>query len=126
MDGELDTAPLTLNAPYPMTRSGFFKMTFLVAAKPETDYDEFFRHWLDVHVPNVQGTMEKVGGFRYVVSHSMTPAEEPYAGMAELYFPNAGGWDAYREHIRPDGMERWVDGGRMAVMSSTTEMVGIP
>ena len=99
---------------------------FLVAAKQGTDYDEFFRHWLDVHVPNVQGTMEKVGGFRYVVSHSMTPEEEPYAGMAELYFPNADGWDAYREHIKPDGMERWVDGGRMAVLRSDTEMVGIP
>ena len=126
MDGDLDTTPLTLNAPYPMTRSGFFKMSFLVAAKQGTDYDEFFRHWLDVHVPNVQGTMEAVGGFRYVVSHSMTPEEEPYAGMAELYFPNADGWAAYREHIKPDGMERWVDGERMAVLRSHTEMVGIP
>ena len=122
----LDTAPLTLNAPYPMTRSGFFKMNFLVAAKPDTDYGAFLTHWLDVHVPNVQATMEQVGGFRYVVSHSLDPASEPYAGMAELYFHDAAGWAGYRESIKPDGMEQWVDGPRMHILRSHTEMVGIP
>lgn len=122
----LSAEPLTLNAPYPMTRSGFFKMSFLVAAKPGTDYDAFLAHWLDVHVPNVRATMEKVGGFRYVVSHSFEPADEPYAGMAELYFHDPSGWAAYRETIKPDGMEKWVDGERMHVLRAHTEMVGIP
>lgn len=122
----LDTAPLTLNAPYPMTRSGFFKMSFLVAAKPDTDYEVFFAHWLDVHVPNVKATMDTVGGFRYVVSHSLDPVDEPYAGMAELYFRDPSGWAGYRETIKPDGMERWVDGERMHVLRAHTEMVGIP
>ena len=36
--------------------------------------------------------MGKIGGFRYVVSHSLEPDTEPYAGMAELYFPNEKGW----------------------------------
>ena len=122
----LSTEPLTLNAPYPMTRSGFFKVSFLVAAKADADYDAFLRHWLDVHVPNVKGTMETVGGFRYVVSHSVDPAAEAYAGMAELYFHDPGGWARYRETIQPDGMERWVDGERMQVLRAHTEMVGIP
>ncbi len=122
----LSTAPLTLNAPYPMTRSGFFKVTFLVAVKPDTDYDALFAHWLDVHVPNVKQAMERSGGFRYVVSHSMDPTDEPYAGMAELYFHDHDGWAGYREHIRPDGMEEWVDGDRMEVLRAHTEMVGIP
>lgn len=122
----LDTAPLTLNAPYPMTRSGFLKMTFLVAAKPATDYDEFFAHWLNVHVPNVEATLAAAGGFRYVVSHSIEPDDEPYAGMAELYFHDAAGWRRYRETIRADGMERWVDGDAMHVLRAQTEMVGIP
>ena len=122
----LSTAPLTLNAPYPMTRSGFFKVTFLVAAKPDTDYDALFAHWLDVHVPNVKQAMERSGGFRYVVSHSIDPTDEPYAGMAELYFHDHDGWAGYREHIRPDGMEEWVDGDRMEVLRAHTEMVGIP
>ena len=128
MDGSehLSTEPLTLNAPYPMTRSGFFKMSFLVTAKPATRYDDFLKHWLDVHVPNVRATMQAVGGFRYVVSHSIDPASEPYAGMAELYFHDASGWDGYRRAIKPDGMERWVDGERMHVLRSHTEMVGIP
>ncbi len=128
MDGSehLDSAPLTLNAPYPMTRSGFFKITYLIGAKDGTDYAAFFRHWLDVHVPNVRGTMESVGGYRYVVSHSVTPEDEPFTGMAELYFHDESVWAGYRAEIRPDGMEQWVDPERTVVLFSTTEMVGIP
>ena len=122
----LDTTPLTLNAPYPMTRSGFVKMTYLVAAKPGTDYDAFFAHWLNIHVPNVKATMQSVGGFRYVVSHSIDPGDEPYAGMAELYFHDPSGWLGWREAIQPDGMEAWIDGQRMLILGSCTEMVGIP
>ena len=125
IDGDLPTAPLTLNAPYPTTRSGFFKMSFLVAAKAEADYDAFFRHWLEVHVPNVGETMRQVGGFRYVVSHSLN-ADEPYAGMAELYFHDARGWADYREAIAADGIERWIDSERTLALAARTEMVGIP
>ena len=122
----LDTAPLTLNAPYPMTRSGFLKITYLVAAKPNADYDAFLKHWLETHVPNVQAAMERAGGFRYVVSHSIDPADELYAGMAELYFHGEDGWRDWRAAIRPDGMERWMDGERTLVLRADTEMVGIP
>ena len=122
----LDTAPLTLNAPYPMTRSGFHKMTYLVAARPGTDYDEFFAHWLTIHVANVKANMEAVGGFRYVVSHSIDPANEPYAGMAELYYHDRDDWKRWREAIEADGMERWIDAERMLILSARTEMVGIP
>ena len=122
----LSNEPLTLNAPYPMTRSGFFKMTFLVAVKPDTDYDALFGHWLDVHAPNVKQAVEHGGGFRYVVSHSLDPENAPYAGMAELYFHDHAGWAGYREHIQPDGMETWIDRERMEVLRSGTEMVGVP
>ena len=122
--GRLPTDPLTLNDPYPSTRSGFFKLSFLVAAKPDTDYGEFFEHWLGVHAPNVHGTMHEVGGFRYVISHSIEPEREPYAGMAELYFADPSGWERYQEVIQPDGMERFIDG--VTVLTSDTEMVGIP
>ena len=128
LDGSerLSTAPLTLNAPYPSTRSGFLRMSFLVQAKPGTDYAAFYAHWLNVHVPNVKATMDKVGGFRYVVSHSMAPDAEPYAGLAELYFPDTSGWERYRAAIQPDGMEEWVDSDGTCVLRGNTEMVGIP
>lgn len=128
MDGSkhLSVEPLTLNAPFPCTRSGFFKMSFLVKAKEGTDFDEFFAHWLDMHVPNVRSTMEEVGGFRYVVSHSMDPRTEPYAGMAELYFHAPDGWDRYNEVIEPDGMEQWIDGPGMVMQPALTEMIGLP
>ena len=125
MDGALPLDPPTLNPPFPCTRSGFFKVTFLVSLKPGADCGALFDHWLDVHVPNVRQTMEAVGGFRYAVSHSLEPELEAYAGMAELYFPDAAGWSRYREQIRADGMEQWVDGDAMQVFYSGTEMVGI-
>ena len=126
MDGGLEVQPLTLNDPFPNTRSGFFKKSFLVKAKQGTDYETFFSHWLDVHVPNVESTMRQVGGFRYCVSHSINPASEPFAGLAELYFPNKSGWEDYKQTIQPDGMEQWVDASGMLVLSSSTEMIGIP
>ena len=122
----LAVEPLTLNAPFPCTRSGFFKMSFLVKAKPGTDFASFFAHWLNVHVPNVKSVMNEVGGFRYVVSHSIDPEAEPYAGLAELYFHDQGGWTGYGEVIKPDGMEEWIDPDGMQVLRATTEMIGIP
>ncbi len=126
MDGELPLEPPTLNAPFPCTRSGFFKVTFLVPLQQGADSAALFDHWLDVHVPNVRQTMETVGGFRYAVSHSMEPEAEAYAGMAELYFRDTDGWAAYQKHITPDGMENWVDGDNVHLFYSGTEMVGIP
>lgn len=128
MDGSehLPIEPLTLNAPFPCTRSGFTKVTFLVKALPNTDFGAFFEHWLEVHVPNVRGVMDQVGGFRYVVSHSIEPELEPYAGMAELYFPNLDGWRNYQQIIQADGMEQWVDAQGMVVQRAQTEMIGIP
>lgn len=122
----LPVEPLTLNEPFPCTRSGFFKLTFLVKAKEGTDFGALFEHWLTVHVPNVTSTMEQVEGFRYVVSHSTEPEREPYAGMAELYFHDPSGWARYREHIRPDGMEQWVDPEGTLTLRAHTEMIGLP
>ena len=122
----LAVEPLTLNAPYPSTRSGFFKVTYLVKAKRGSEFGPFFEHWLSVHVPNVKSTMEQVDGFRYVVSHSIDVQSEPYAGMAELYFHDASGWSGYRETIRPDGMEQWVDADGTVALRTSTEMIGLP
>lgn len=126
MDGELPLEPLTLDNAFPCTRSGFYKKSFLVKAKPETDFAAMFAHWLEVHVPNVRSCMEQVGGFRYCVSTSLDPENEPYAGLAELYFHDAEGWDAYKRINRADGMEQFVDLGNMYTPGSSTEMVGIP
>ncbi len=122
----LATEPLRFGSAYPTTRSGFLRMSFLVKARPDTDYGAFYEHWLRVHVPNVRATLEKVGGLRYVVSHSLDPENAPYAGVAELYFPDPSGWARYREAIRPDGMERWVDPGGTRVLRGDTDMIGIP
>lgn len=122
----LDSSPLTLGSPYPMTRSGFFKITCLVASKPETDREALFKHWLDVHAPNVQDTVQAAGGFGYVISHSAEPERGPYAGMTELYFDDTQGWHAYLDKFKPDGIEHWTDSKRSAILTAHMEMVGIP
>ena len=122
----LPVKPLTLNAPFPTTRSGICKITFLVKAKINTDYQALFSHWLHVHVPNVASTMRQAGGFRYVVSHSLDPEREPYAGMAELYFDDLDGWRRYKKLIKADGMEQWTEEDGTLVLRSQTEMIGIP
>lgn len=119
----LPVRPLTLNPPFPTTRSGFVKRTFLVTAKPGTDHGALFGHWLDVHVPNVASVLSRVGGYGYVVSHSRHPGAGPYAGMAEIWFEHEAGWTEFGATIEPDGMERWVDD--VIVLRSDTDMIGI-
>lgn len=126
LEPNLSTQPLTLNAPYPMTRSGFYKVTFLVATEPGADHTAFYEHWLEVHRPNVLGVLTEVGGTGYKISHSITPETEPFAGMAELYFDDESGWRGYLSKIKPDGMERWVNDANTLVLKTHTEMVGIP
>ena len=126
IDGNLEAQPNNLNSPYPITRSGFAKITFLVAAKPDIDFAALFDHWLQVHIPNVRETMHKVGGTRYVVSHSLQPEEEAFAGMAELYFPTFDGWRDYKANIKDDGMGQWVADEGTHILRAHTEMVGIP
>ena len=122
----LDVEPLTLDTPFPSARSGFYKVSILVKAKRGTDFEKLYAHWLSTHLHNVRSAIEEVGGFRYVVSHSVDPAAEHYAGLAELYFHDHGGWLRYREVIRPDGMEEWVDRSETLVLGGITEMIGVP
>ena len=122
----LSIEPLALNEPYPSTRSGFLRLNYLVGVKPSIDYEAFYKHWLDVHVPNVESHLDGAGGFRYVVSHSIYPESAPYAGMAELYFADSAGARAFQSNIQPDGMEQWIDASNTHVMHGNTEMVGIP
>lgn len=126
MDGALPHAPNTLNDPFPFTRSGFFKVTFLLKSQTGADSGAFFRHWLEVHAPNVQSAMTASGGFRYVFAQSVEPQAEEFAGMAELYFPDAEAWERFRKVAKPDGMERWTDPDGTLLFTSGTEMVGIP
>ncbi|MGK0169251.1 MAG: hypothetical protein ACI9W2_000971 [Gammaproteobacteria bacterium] len=122
----LPVNPLTLNPPFPCTRSGLYKVSFLVTVKSDTDYPALFEHWLNVHAPNVRETMIAVGGLRYVVNLSVEPQREAYAGLAELYFPNEQAFENYRRAIKPDGMEGWVERDRMPILVSQTQFIGIP
>ena len=122
---DLPVLPLTLNEPFPTTRGNLYKVTFLVKAKAGIDWKEFFGVWLEAHAPNVRETMNKIGGLRYVVSHSMDPDDEPYAGMAELYFRDPSGWERYGETITPDAFGPMVDRESLTWFGSDTQLIGI-
>ena len=122
----LPAEPLTLNDPFPTTGSGFYQVTFLVTAKPNLDWSDFYRTWLEDHAPNVRKVMSEIGGFHYVISHSMNPNGEPYAGMAELCFTDPSGWRKYGETITPDAFTPMVDTESSVWFGSDTRMIGIP
>jgi hypothetical protein len=126
LDGALPVTPNTLNEPFPFTRSGFFKVTFLIKTKPGVDHAAFVRHYLDVHAPNGARSIAAGGGFRYVVAHSVEPQHEEYASHAEVWFPNAEAWAASQAETKLDGIEDFIDFERTLVFTSGTEMVGIP
>ena len=126
LDGEIPFRQITLNNPFPSTGSGFYKATFLVTAKKDTDFDQLFTHWIGTHAQNARSTLEKVGGFRYVIGHSTNPNQARHAGMAELYFDNKQQFIEFNNELKPDGMEKWIDPHRMTILGSTTKMVGIP
>lgn len=128
LDGseQLPAQPLTLNAPFPTTRSGFCKVVYLVAAREGTDFEAFYRYWLTEHARDVRDAMAGAGGIRYVVSLSLDPQGEPYAGMSELYFPDRSAWLRCRDELSVDDMEQWRDRERSHQYLATTEMIGIP
>ena len=95
-------------------------------ARPDIDHQALYDHWLNVHSVSVSETMKKVTGFRYVVGHSLDPDNAPYAGMAELYFPDRSSWELYREIIQDDGMAQWVSDEETLVLEAQTEFVAIP
>ena len=126
LNGDSPFRQITLNDSFPSTSAGFYKATFLVTAKTDTDYDQLFNHWLGAHAQNAKSTLEKVGGFRYVIGLSTSPNQTRHAGMAELYFDNQQQFIDFNNELKPDGMERWVDPQKMTILGSTTKMVGIP
>jgi len=124
-DEHLPVAPSRLGTPFPCTRSGFLKISFFVKGRSGVDFAAFHDHWRNVHVPNVTGVMQKVGGLRYVLNLSLEPETAPYAGLAELWFRNGDDWRRYKSIIQPDGMERFADDDGTLVLRSVTEMIGI-
>lgn len=122
---QLAIAPNEVGSAFPSSRSGFCKVTFLVAVQDGADHQALFAHWLSTHAENVSNVLRSTGGVHYVVSHSQEPAVDPYAGMAEIWFESLEGWREYQRVIEADGMEQWVGEGTV-VLRADTELIGIP
>ena len=99
-------------------------VTGLVRRKPEIDPDVFFKSWLDDHVPNVAGALNKTpGGLRYVVSHATRGGPDPaIAGIAEVYYT---GRDAAKEHMGQLGPDNFMKYVRSPGFLNGYQVVGI-
>ena len=125
-DEFLPVRPLTLHAPFPTTRSGFFKVTRLVKAKNASEFDELHAYWLQEHAAHVVEAMRAANGFRYVVGLSLEPQNAPYAGMEELYFPDVSNWQNYQQIMQDNDLSKWVDDEGVQTFYTDTEFVAIP
>ena len=101
------------------------KVTALVNAKSGIDGQDLYRHWLDVHAPNVAGGLRSTaGGHRYALSFATQgPSEPEFAGMAELWYESADASRAHAEKLEDDGFGRFADA---AVMLIGREIVAVP
>ncbi len=61
----------------------------------------------------------------YIVSLSLEPEKVPWAGLAELYFPDMAAHDKFQTLITPDGTEALMDWPNCLTLLGGTEMVGI-
>jgi hypothetical protein len=122
----LPVTPSKLGVPFPCTRSGFFKITFLVKAKPGIDFRAMYDCWLDVHAPRITALMQQFGGLRYVLNLGIEPEVAPYAGMAELWFRSRESARQYLAAREPDDLQTYVNAADSLMLDSVTEMIGIP
>ena len=128
LDGSefLPVRPLTLNAPFPTTRSGFFKVTHLVKSIPGADHDTLNAYWLSDHASMVADLMRQVGGFHFAVGISLEPDDAPYAGIEEFYFHEPAAWKRYQELVAPDALSQWCSEADSHTLFADTEFVAIP
>ena len=110
------------------------KLVFCVRRRDDVDEAEFHRYWLEVHGPLVRERAAAMGVRRYVQVHRLdTPAndairasrgaEEPYDGVAELWWDDLeslaaiGGTDAARQAGREllEDERRFVDLARSSL-----------
>ena len=129
LDGKLPGEPLTPGDSFPRTRSGFTKLTLMLQAKPGVDFDQLFTRWVE-HADNIHKSIQDFGCFRYVLSHSLKPETEEFAGLGEVYFDHDHGRESVEEFrnsgtVEPDGFgEEFV--GALHMYVSDTEVIGTP
>jgi uncharacterized protein (TIGR02118 family) len=109
------------------------KLVFCVRRRPELDFDEFRRYWLESHAPLVRRLRARIPQMkRYVQSHlipgpasdgvrASRGAAEPYDGITEVWFDglealgggSAASADAARQLLEDEG--RFIDLARSSV-----------
>lgn len=92
------------------------KLVFFVRRGAGIEQGDLFRHWLDVHMPNVAQAMRSTPGTgRYTVSLADLGRDGPYDGVAELYLDKPDAVLADVKGIKPDGFQELTESGMLAL-----------
>ena len=92
------------------------KLVFFVRRGAGIEQRDLFRHWLDVHMPNVaQGMRSTPGTGRYTVSLADLGRDGPYDGVAELYLDKPDAVLADVQGIQADGFQEMTESGMLAL-----------
>lgn len=110
LDGELTVKPNTLNAPFPTSRSGFFKVTVLYSSSSSNLASEAVKR---------TSALKNAGCFRHILDISEESGSQ-YSAMEEIYFKEAGQWRQFEKSV---GAQLFQGA---TVLLGGTELVGIP
>ena len=117
---------LTLNEPYPTTRTSMHRITLLIPAESGSIDLPTLNHWLRQDIGPIQDQAEAVGCLRFAVSLSTQPNRDPYLGVIEFYFTGATEWPAFSAQLRDPLLQALLTSASTERYFSDTEFIGIP
>lgn len=113
------------------------KLTYCLRRRPELSWEEFSRHWSDVHAPLVRERAEQLGIRRYVQVRTRRDeavhegfrrrndgAPEPFDGIAELWFDDLGSLQRQSDESRRAARELLEDERRFIDLARSPMWLG--
>jgi len=117
---------LTLNEPYPTTRTSMHRITLLIPAESSSIDLSTLNHWLGHETAPFQDQAEAAGCLRCAVSLSTQPNRDPYLGVLEFYFTAVSDWPAFLAQLSDPLIQELLESTTTERYFSDTEFIGIP
>jgi hypothetical protein len=117
---------LTLNEPYPTTRTSIHRITLLIPTESGSIDLSTLNHWLGHETGPFQDQAEAAGCLRCAVSLSTEIDRDPYLGAIEFYFAAADDWQNYSADVGDAFIQSLLLAEGTEIYFSDTELIGIP
>ena len=93
------------------------KVVYLVKRRDDVSSADFFRHWREVHAPNVRAAVERTEGcLRYAISHAVAGERGAYDGIAEIWWRDGEARRRGLQGVEDDGFGRLTDPNSIEVL----------